>query len=173
MSTTTEKSSNKSDKSVRKKIEELGDELGYLQRKSRELGIPVLIIVEGLSAAGKGTLINRIIQPLDPRGFKVSCIASPNRDEQLRPFLWRFWRRTPSAERMAIFDRSWYRNLLDSTINRTLNEEELKKAYADVRAFERPIGMEAPCSSKSFSISVKKNRLPALLLCRKSCNCLA
>ena len=139
MSNTSEKSSGKSDKSVRKKIEDLGDELAYLQRKSRELGIPVLIIVEGLSAAGKGTLINRIIQPLDPRGFKVSCIASPNRDEQLRPFLWRFWRRTPSADRMAIFDRSWYRNLLDSTINRTLSEEELKKAYADVRAFERQL----------------------------------
>ena len=86
MSSIVEKASGKSDKSVRKKIEELGDELAYLQRKSRELGIPVLIIVEGLSAAGKGTLINRIIQPLDPRGFKVSCIASPNRDEQLRPF---------------------------------------------------------------------------------------
>jgi polyphosphate kinase 2 (PPK2 family) len=40
---------------------------------------------------------------------------------------------------MAIFDRSWYRNLLDSTINRTLSEEELKKAYADVRAFERQL----------------------------------
>ncbi len=77
MSSTIEKSSGKTEKAVRKKIDELGDELGYLQRKCRELGIPVLIIVEGLSAAGKGTLINRIIQPLDPRGFKVSCIASP------------------------------------------------------------------------------------------------
>ena len=128
MSSTIEKSSGKTEKAVRKKIDELGDELGYLQRKCRELGIPVLIIVEGLSAAGKGTLINRIIQPLDPRGFKVSCIASPNRDEQLRPFLWRFWRRTPSAGRVAIFDRSWYRNLLDLTINQTFNEVELKKA---------------------------------------------
>ena len=139
MSSTIEKSSGKTEKAVRKKIDELGDELGYLQRKCRELGIPVLIIVEGLSAAGKGTLINRIIQPLDPRGIKVSCIASPNRDEQLRPFLWRFWRRTPSAGRVAIFDRSWYRNLLDLTINQTFNEEELKKAYADVRAFERQL----------------------------------
>ena len=167
MSSTNTKSSGKSDKSVRKKIEELGDELAYLQRKSRELGIPVLIIVEGLSAAGKGTLINRIIQPLDPRGFKVSCIASPNRDEQLRPFLWRFWRRTPSADRMAIFDRSWYRNLLDSTINRTLNEEELKKAYADVRAFERQLRDGGTVFFKSFSILVKKNRLPVLRRCRE------
>ena len=76
---------------------------------------------------------------MDPRGFKVSCIASPNRDEQMRPFLWRFWRRTPSADRMAIFDRSWYRNLLDAEIENQLNEAELKKAYSDVRAFERQL----------------------------------
>ena len=98
--------SSKSAKTLRKDIEEYGRELAYLQRKCRELGIPVLVVVEGLSAAGKGTIINQMIQPMDPRGFKVSCIASPNRDEQMRPFLWRFWRRTPSANRMAIFDRS-------------------------------------------------------------------
>ena len=127
----------KSGKALRKDIEELGRELGYLQRKCREYGIPVLVVVEGLSAAGKGTIINNIIQPLDPRGFKVSCIASPNRDEQLRPFLWRFWRRTPSADRMAIFDRSWYRSLLDTEIAGDMSDNELTKAYADVRSFER------------------------------------
>ena len=126
-------------KSLRKEIEESGRELAYLQRKCRELEIPVLIVVEGLSAAGKGTIINRMIQPMDPRGFKVSCIASPNRDEQMRPFLWRFWRRTPSADRMAIFDRSWYRNLLDAEIANQLSEADLKKAYSDVRAFERQL----------------------------------
>ena len=114
----------KSDKTLRKEIEAYGKELAYLQRKCRELGIPVLVVVEGLSAAGKGTIINQMIQPMDPRGFKVSCIASPNRDEQLRPFLWRFWRRTPSADRMAIFDRSWYRNLLDSEIANQLSSSD-------------------------------------------------
>ena len=69
-----DKTSRKSENQFEKKLR-LGDELGYLQRKSRELGIPALIIVEGLSAAGKGTLINRIIQPLDPRGLKFPyCI---------------------------------------------------------------------------------------------------
>ena len=127
----------KAKKSVLRKIEEQAEELAYLQRKCRELGIPVLIVVEGLSAAGKGTIINQMIQPLDPRGFKVTCIASPSRDEQLRPFLWRFWRRTPSAERMAIFDRSWYRSLLDAQVNDSLGAKDLQKAYSDVRAFER------------------------------------
>jgi len=133
------KTSVKPAKSVLKKIDEQGQELAYLQRKCKEHGIPILILVEGLSAAGKGTLINRIIQPLDPRGFKVSCIASPSRDEQLRPFLWRFWRRTPSTGRIAIFDRSWYRNLLDAEIDNQLSEAMLARAYEDVRAFERQL----------------------------------
>jgi polyphosphate:AMP phosphotransferase len=133
------KSSPKPSKALLKQIEEQGQELAYLQRKCKEHGIPILIIVEGLSAAGKGTLINRIIQPLDPRGFKVSCIASPSRDEQLRPFLWRFWRRTPSTGRIAIFDRSWYRNLLDADIDNRLSEAGLARAYEDVRAFERQL----------------------------------
>jgi len=126
-------------KALLKQIEEQGQELAYLQRKCKEHGIPILIVVEGLSAAGKGTLINRIIQPLDPRGFKVSCIASPSRDEQLRPFLWRFWSRTPSTGRIAIFDRSWYRNLLDADIDNRMSEARLARAYEDVRAFERQL----------------------------------
>lgn len=148
----------KSDKTLRKEIEAYGKELAYLQRKCRELGIPVLVVVEGLSAAGKGTIINQMIQPMDPRGFKVSCIASPNRDEQLRPFLWRFWRRTPSADRMAIFDRSWYRNLLDSEIAEQLSSEDLKKAYSDVRAFERQLRDGGTVILKFFLEITKKEQ---------------
>ena len=126
-------------KTLRREIEEMEDELALLQRRCRELGVPVLLIFEGWSAAGKGTMINRVIQPMDPRGFKVSCIPAPNRDEQLRPFLWRFWSRTPSADRMAIFDRSWYRSILDGAVNGDLDEDALDKAYADIRAFERQL----------------------------------
>ena len=54
----------KSKKSLLKKIEEQAEELAYLQRKCRELGIPVLIVVEGLSAAGKGTIFGLVISHL-------------------------------------------------------------------------------------------------------------
>ena len=96
-----------------------------------------MVVFEGLSAVGKGTLINRIIQPMDPRGFKVTCISDPTSDELSRPFLWRFWRRTPSADRMAIFDRAWYRSIIDGQVNGSLGKEALAKAYTDIRAFER------------------------------------
>ena len=152
----------KSGKTLRREIEAYGKELAYLQRKCRELGIPVLVVVEGLSAAGKGTIINQMIQPMDPRGFKVSCIASPNRDEQLRPFLWRFWRRTPSADRMAIFDRSWYRNLIDSEIACQFSSSDLKKAYADVRAFERQLRDGGTVILKFFLEITKKEQAARL-----------
>ena len=157
-------------KVLKRKIEELGEELGYLQRKCRELGIPVLIIVEGWSAAGKGSMINKIIQPLDPRGFKVSCIASPNRDEQLRPFLWRFWRRTPSAEKMAIFDRSWYRNLLDEVVDGNLDGANLQKAYADICSFERQLRDSGTIIFKFFLNISKKEQAQRLEALRKNPN---
>ena len=121
----------------RQKYKKLEEEVAGLQRRCRELKIPVMVVFEGLSAAGKGTLINRIIQPMDPRGFKVTCISDPTSDELSRPFLWRFWRRTPSADRMAIFDRAWYRSIIDGQVNGSLGKEALAKAYTDIRAFER------------------------------------
>ena len=51
----------------RQKYKKLEEEVAVLQRRCRELRIPVMVVFEGLSAAGKGTLINRIIQPMDPR----------------------------------------------------------------------------------------------------------
>ena len=51
--------------------EELGERLGLLQRRCKAEKIPVIIVFEGLGAAGKGVQINRLIQPLDPRGFDV------------------------------------------------------------------------------------------------------
>ena len=157
-------------KALKRKIEELGEEFGYLQRKCREFGIPVLIVVEGWSAAGKGSMINKIIQPLDPRGFKVTCIASPSRDEQLRPFLWRFWRRTPSAEKMAIFDRSWYRNLLDEVVDGNLSGKDLEKAYADIRSFERQLRDSGTIIFKLFLDIPKKEQALRLEALRKNPN---
>jgi polyphosphate:AMP phosphotransferase len=118
-------------------LKQLEQELAVLQRRCRELRIPVLLIFEGLSASGKGSLINSVILPMDPRGFKVSVIREPSLEELSRPFLWRFWRRTPSADKMAIFDRSWYRIILERDVAGKLSDEAREKAFADIRAFER------------------------------------
>ena len=57
--------------------------------------IPVIITYEGWDAAGKGGNIKRITEALDPRGYEVNPIASPEPHEKARHYLWRFWTRLP------------------------------------------------------------------------------
>ena len=113
--------------------------LAALQRRATELGIPVIIVFEGWNAAGKGTLINELILPLDPRGFDVHSALPPNEEEALRPFLWRFWVRTPAGGRQAIFDRSWYRRVLTDRVDGEVKGKALQQAFEDIRSFERQL----------------------------------
>ncbi len=59
--------------------------LAALQRQSKALGIPIIVVFEGWSAAGKGTLINEMILPLDPRGFSVYSTRDPTEEDTLLP----------------------------------------------------------------------------------------
>ena len=123
----------------KREIEALEQEFSFLQRRCRELNIPVLIVFEGYRGSGRGAMINRVIQPLDPRGYTVSCITAPTLDEQMRPFLWRFWMRIPSEKCIAIFDRSWYWNVLNESIFGKLDKAGLSQAYKEVITFEEQL----------------------------------
>lgn len=113
--------------------------IGELQRDARSLRLPVIIVFEGMEASGKGTLINRLIMPLDPRGFKVYPILPADENERLRPFLWRFWTKTPEKGRIAIFDRSWYRRVTVDRVDGTVDKGEWSKAYQEINSFERQL----------------------------------
>ncbi len=92
-------------------------ELGQCQREARAAGVPVILVFEGWDAAGKGTLINRFTQAIDPRGFKVHALAPPTEAERLQPWMWRFWTDLPAAGQWAIFDRSWYGRVLADRVD--------------------------------------------------------
>ena len=62
-------------KEFKERMEVLEPELGRLQRRCKELGIPVMIVFEGFGAAGKGYQISRLIRALDPRGFSVYAVG--------------------------------------------------------------------------------------------------
>ena len=107
------------DKSAYKKRHaELALKLGELQRQAKDLHVPVIIAFEGWDAAGKGTLINKLILALDPRGFNVHPTNAPTEEERLRPFLWRFWSKIPARGRIAVFDRSWYGRVLVDRVDK-------------------------------------------------------
>jgi polyphosphate kinase 2 (PPK2 family) len=110
--------------------------LAALQRKVKILGVPVIVVFEGWSASGKGTLINELILPLDPRGFTVYSARGPTQEEAFYPFLWRFWKRTPTRGRLAIFDRSWNRRVVTDRVLGQVTGKRLRQAFEDICAFE-------------------------------------
>ena len=81
----------------------LDPELARLQRELRQARVPTIIVFEGWDAAGKGVVLSRLLQPFDPRGFKVSHIAPPTDEEQMRPAMWRFWLTLPADGTIGIF----------------------------------------------------------------------
>jgi polyphosphate:AMP phosphotransferase len=113
--------------------------MGECQRAARRAGVPVIILFEGWDAAGKGTVINRLTQALDPRGFTVHAIKEPDQTEPFYPWLWRFWNKLPADGHFAIFDRSWYGRVLVERVEKLASPREIREAYEDILQFERQL----------------------------------
>jgi polyphosphate:AMP phosphotransferase len=139
-------------------VDELRRKLAILQRQARDAQMPVVIVFEGWDAAGKGTLINELILSLDPRGFNVFPTHEPNEDEQFKPYLWRFWTKTPAKGRIAIFDRSWYRRVLQERVDKLALPRELHDAFHDIPAFERQLAEDGNLIIKFFLHISKKEQ---------------
>lgn len=111
-------------------------ELGYQVYQQKR---PVIIVFEGWDAAGKGGVIKRITEKLDPRGYVVYPISAPEGEDKTRHYLYRFWRRLPERGQIAIFDRSWYGRVLVERVEGFATENEWKRAYKEINAFERQL----------------------------------
>ncbi|MCL2628800.1 MAG: polyphosphate:AMP phosphotransferase [Oscillospiraceae bacterium] len=146
----------------KQQLDELTIDLGEAQRKCKDLGIPVIILFEGWSASGKGSRIRTLIRSLDPRGFEVFTVHRPNEDELMRPYMWRFWKRTPPKGKIHVFDRSWYRALMRG---HEKNEIKLAKPVHDVLSFEKTLVASGVVIVKMFlhvSMKEQRKRLKAL-----------
>lgn len=121
-------------------------QLARRQIQLRELGFqvyqqkrPVVLVFEGWDAAGKGGVIKRITEKLDPRGFVVYPISAPHGEDKSKHYLYRFWRRLPERGAIAIFDRSWYGRVLVERVEGFAKESEWKRAFKEINAFERQL----------------------------------
>lgn len=118
------------------KRKELGERLARAQRLIKNLNIPVLIIVDGWESSGKGYVIKDLIRELNPKSYKVSVFETPTAEEEARPFLWRFLEKIPSKGNMAIFDRSFYFNLLNDL---SIENGELQQGIEDISIIEKQL----------------------------------
>ena len=115
---------------------DLCKQLASLQRRIIEQQIPVLIIVDGWGGAGKGYVISKIREEMDPRFYQASLFEMPTEEEQQRPFLWRFWKEIPPKGHMAFFDQSFYHHLLNDY---KLDTNQLVLDINDINSIERQL----------------------------------
>lgn len=116
--------------------------LGRLSRATRAAfaaGRSLVFVFEGWDAAGKGGAIRRLTSAVDPRDYSVISVAKPTPEEKHAHYLWRFWRDVPRDGRMAVFDRSWYGRVLVERLEGFCREDEWKRAYGEINAFEREL----------------------------------
>jgi AMP-polyphosphate phosphotransferase len=107
------------------------------QREIRAARVPVVIIVSGVEGSGKGEVVNRLHEWLDPRGLQTHAFWDETDEEAQRPRYWRFWKRLPPRGAVGIMFGSWYtRPIIDRAFER-LDEAEYERELRRIEEFER------------------------------------
>lgn len=128
-----------SQEEYKEKLDRCQSRLWELHNELYRRKVPVVIAYEGWDAAGKGGNIKRITEALDPRGFEVHPIASPEPHEKARHYLWRFWNRLPKTGHIAIFDRTWYGRVMVERLEGFCSENDWQRAYNEINEFEKEL----------------------------------
>lgn len=126
-------------KKYHKKMNKYWEKLYIRAWKAHQRKESLVIVLEGSDAAGKGGAIRRLIRCLDARLYRVIQIAAPTRREKAQHYLWRFWMQIPRAGFITVYDRSWYGRVLVERVEGFAEEEEWKRAYAEINHFERQL----------------------------------
>ena len=115
----------------------LQGELVKLQDWVARTGQKVVILFEGRDAAGKGGVIKRITQRLNPRVCRVAALPAPNDRERTQWYFQRYVSHLPAAGEIVLFDRSWYNRAGVERVMGFCNEEEYEEFFRTVPDFER------------------------------------
>jgi len=143
------------DKSESKKeIKSLHQRLAGLQRSYRDKGTPIVILISGPSASGKGRIVGELLRELDPRGYKLHTVPSPPTDDVRYPFFRRYWYRLPGNGTIGIFIDNWYRALFHSFQGFKSKNEQLDWCER-VNTFERQL-ISSGCRVFKFYLNISK-----------------
>jgi polyphosphate kinase 2 len=112
-------------------------ELVKLQDWVVHSGHKVVILFEGRDAAGKGGVIKRIVQRLNPRVCRVAALPAPNNRERTQWYFQRYVSHLPAAGEIVLFDRSWYNRAGVERVMGFCNDEQYEEFFQTVPEFER------------------------------------
>jgi PPK2 family polyphosphate:nucleotide phosphotransferase len=134
----------------------------------------MLIILQGMDAAGKDGIIKHVMSGVNPQGCEVNSFKTPSEEELSHNFLWRYGKALPESGRIGIFNRSYYEDVLIVKVRpEVLAKQKLppeltgknfwKNRYDDINMFEQHLARNGTLILKFFlNISRDKQKLRLL-----------
>jgi polyphosphate:AMP phosphotransferase len=120
-------------------LEKYQGRLAKMARHKRFSKHSLVLVFEGVDAAGKGGAIRRVTGALDARQYVTVPIAAPTEEERAQPYLWRFWKAIPPRGGIVIFDRSWYGRVLVERVEGYCSVADWMRAYGEINQFEEQL----------------------------------
>ncbi len=120
-----------------KELAALQVELVKLQEWIKYKGLKIICIFEGRDAAGKGGVIKRITEPMNPRICRVVALGTPSDREKTQWYFQRYVEQLPAAGEMVLFDRSWYNRAGVEKVMGFCTDEEYEEFLRSCPEFER------------------------------------
>ena len=124
-------------KRYRKELAKLQLDLIKMQEWIVQNRLKVLVIFEGRDAAGKGGVIKRITESLNPRVCRVVALATPTERERTQWYFQRYVTHLPAAGEMVLFDRSWYNRAGVERVMGFATNQEVREFFRSCPEFER------------------------------------
>lgn len=143
---------------LEKRLNAAQEELGRLQMQIKEHKLPVLVLIEGWGAAGKGSTIGGIIKNIDPRFFKVASMSAPTEEEKRKPFLYRYFVKIPEAGKFEFLDSGWMDEVTKGRLRGELSDKQYAERIESIKRFERQLTDNGYLVLKLFFQIGKRNR---------------
>jgi PPK2 family polyphosphate:nucleotide phosphotransferase len=135
----------------KRKLLELNEELEALQELLYAEGKhKLLIILQGMDAAGKDGTIRHVFEGVNPQGVSVTGFGVPTEEELAHDYLWRIHKATPKRGQIMIFNRSHYEDVLVVRVEGLVPDKVWKKRYDQINAFEHMLADEGTTILKFF-----------------------
>jgi polyphosphate kinase len=120
-----------------RELRRLQRELVLMQQYVRARGLKIVVVFEGRDAAGKGGVIKRIYERMNPRFCRVAALGTPTEREKTQWYFQRYVPHLPAAGEIVLFDRSWYNRAGVERVMGFCTEEEYREFMRTCPEFER------------------------------------
>lgn len=121
------------------RIPRLREQLVQLQVALKRMPCPIVLVIAGVEASGKGDVVNILNGWLDPRGVEVFAFRPPTEEERERPLMWRYWRNLPPRGRIGIYAGSWYSEALREAAEPDAGKAAFLHSLQRIEHFERTL----------------------------------